>query len=230
MKIKELSADDRPREKMLSKGVSALSNAELLAILIRSGSGGKNALELSQEALKASGGTLTGLSGQTHHALGRIKGIGTGKALSILAALELGRRAFAEERKAGATAIRSPPNVFDLMLPRMRGLDHEECWILYLNRANFLTGKEMISSGGLSSTTFDVKHITRHVLDTGASAVMVIHNHPSGNPLPGKSDLLYTEVLRRALSTFDIRLVDHVIVCDDRFFSFSDNRVTRMRE
>ncbi len=208
---------------MLSKGVGALSNAELIAIMIRSGSGGKNALELSQEVLRHSGGSLEGLRSMSCRSLCRIGGIGEGKALSILASLELGRRAFSERNAEGCRNLSTPEAVYSLMLPAMKGLDHEECWVLFLGRGNKLIDKELMSRGGDASTTFDIKRIVRKVLDSGASSVIMVHNHPSGDPMPGKADILCTELLRKALVTFDVTLTDHVIVCDSGYFSFCDN-------
>ncbi|MBQ2874052.1 MAG: hypothetical protein IJE85_02025, partial [Bacteroidales bacterium] len=153
MKIKDLCEDERPREKMMDKGASALSNTELLAILLRTGTEKMNVIDLAREVLKSAGGKLNGIAGMSAEVLCRIEGIGPSKAVTLAAAFELGRRCASETITDIRTAITSPKTVFRIMLPLLRGLDHEECWILFLNRSNFLISKEKLSSGGLDSTT-----------------------------------------------------------------------------
>ena len=157
MKIKDLCPDDRPREKMLQSGARTLSNAELLAILIGSGTGDKNATEVAREVLSASDGRLVLLSAMPIERLILQKGIGRAKAITIVAALELGRRSFEESARINTIPITSPELVYQLMLPTMRDLDHEECWVLFLNGKSRLIGKEMISSGSLESTVIDAR-------------------------------------------------------------------------
>jgi DNA repair protein RadC len=226
MKIKELEKDDRPREKMEEKGASALSNTELIAILLRSGTGKVNAVELARNLMKEAGGDLATLSKMSVERMCGITGIGHGKALSILAAVELGRRYFIQRPSIKKVSITNSDMIYRKMIPIMKGLDHEEFWIVYLNRANFIIGKEMVSSGGLSSTVVDSKIIVRKAVEKEASGIIMVHNHPSGNPQPGTADIKTTENLKRALDPFEISLLDHIVVCDDCYFSFADNSIS----
>ena len=222
MKIKDLCADERPREKMLGKGASALSNAELLAILLRTGTEGRNALEVAQILLSAAGGSLTTASRMSVSELCRIDGIGTGKAVTIGAALELGKRLCSEVPDVRKNIIHSPADVYRELSSVMRGLQHEECWILYLSRNNRVISREQLSVGGQSETIVEVKSVVRRALDLRASSLILVHNHPSGDPHPGNADIKLTLNLRKALDTFDISLLDHVIVSDGRYYSFAD--------
>ncbi len=222
MKIKDLCADERPREKMLGKGASALSNAELLAILLRTGTEGRNALEVAQILLSAAGGSLTAASRMSVSELCRIDGIGTGKAVTIGAALELGKRLCSEVPDVRKNIIHSPADVYRELSSVLRGLQHEECWILYLSRNNRVISREQLSVGGQSETIVEVKSVVRRALDLRASSLILVHNHPSGDPHPGNADIKLTLNLRKALDTFDISLLDHVIVSDGRYYSFAD--------
>jgi DNA repair protein RadC len=156
----------------------------------------------------------------------RQKGVGQARAVAIAAALELGRRYLAEAASRQPT-VNGPEDVVDMMLPILKGLDHEECWALYLNRANVVTGKEKLTSGTADCTLIDNKQILRRVLDEQAKAVILVHNHPSGSPLPGESDLKATRSLQLALKAFDISLFDHVIIADGAYYSFQDERVCK---
>lgn len=222
MKIKDLCADERPREKMLGKGASALSNAELLAILLRTGTEGRNALEVAQILLSAAGGSLTAASRMSVSEFCRIDGIGTGKAVTIGAALELGKRLCSEVPDVRKNIIHSPADVYRELSSVLRGLQHEECWILYLSRNNRVISREQLSVGGQSETIVEVKSVVRRALDLRASSLILVHNHPSGDPHPGNADIKLTLNLRKALDTFDISLLDHVIVSDGRYYSFAD--------
>lgn len=222
MKIKDLCADERPREKMLGKGASALSNAELLAILLRTGTEGRNALEVAQILLSAAGGSLTAASRMSVSELCRIDGIVTGKAVTIGAALELGKRLCSEVPDVRKNIIHSPADVYRELSSVLRGLQHEECWILYLSRNNRVISREQLSVGGQSETIVEVKSVVRRALDLRASSLILVHNHPSGDPHPGNADIKLTLNLRKALDTFDISLLDHVIVSDGRYYSFAD--------
>lgn len=226
MKIKELCAEERPREKMLAKGADALSNAELLAILIGSGTRKENVLEVANRLLAGSEGRLSGIAGMNSERMRLVDGIGPNKYATIAAAFELGRRCCLEDPGIEKVPVTSGEMVYRLMLPRMKGLDHEECWIIYLNRANYIVGKEMLSLGGLNATVIDTKQIVKKALDKHASGMIMVHNHPSGNPRPGQNDVIRTRMLKKAADTFDISLLDHIIFCDDRFFSFADDGVT----
>ncbi len=228
MKIKELGQDDRPREKMAEKGVGALSNAELAAVIIRTGCGEENAVDISRKLLKSAGDSLACLSGMTVGQMCRTRGMGPGKAASVAAAFELGRRCAAEASRVEKVSITGPAMVYRHMLHYMKGLGHEECWVIYLNRANYIIGKEKLSSGGVSATVIDVKMIIRNAIERLASGIILVHNHPSGNPQPGASDIRQTGILKKAAETFDISLVDHIIIADDSFYSFADERTEVM--
>lgn len=224
MRIKDLCPDERPREKMRLRGAKALSNAELLAILLGSGTGGKSVLEVAQELMKSAGGRLNLLGAMPLERLITQKGVGEVRAITLAAALELGRRTFEESAIADKRSLTSPEMVFRLMLPTLKNLDHEECWALFLNKANFLISKEMITSGSLESTLLDTARILKRAIEKQSSHVILVHNHPSGSPLPGPADIHQTECAKRALSSVGISLMDHVVVAEDSFFSFSEER------
>ena len=225
MKIKELCADERPREKMFSKGAGAMSNAELLAILIGSGTKNQNVLEVANRLLATVEGDLSRIAAMEPSEVMAMDGIGRVRYTSIAAALELGKRCCLEARGIEKVPVCSPRTAYRLMIPVMKGLKHEEFWLILLNRANYVLRKEMVSRGGISSTVVDSKLIVKRVLDTHATGVILVHNHPSGNPRPGREDLVQTKDIKKALGTFDISLVDHIIVCDDSLFSFADEEV-----
>lgn len=224
MKLKELNIEERPRERLIAKGSSALGNAELLAILLRTGSGNKNVLEMSHELLAAAG-SLTELSAMSIDKMQAIGGIGKNKAATITAAFELGRRFAAEGSRSPCRAITNASQIFSIMFPILKGIDHEECWILYLNRANHILYKEKVSLGGLSSTTIDTNSILRKAIEKKADGIILVHNHPSGNPQPGKADVVETERLKRAAETFSISMLDHVIISDSGYYSFADQMI-----
>lgn len=224
MKLKELNIDERPRERLISKGSSALGNAELLAILLRTGSGKKNVLEMSHELLAAAG-SLTELSAMSIDKMQAIGGIGKNKAATVTAAFELGRRFAAEGSCQHCRAITNASQIFSIMFPVLKGIDHEECWILYLNRANHILYKEKVSIGGLSSTTIDTNSILRKAIEKKADGIILVHNHPSGNPQPGKADVVETERLKKAAETFSISMLDHVIISDSGYYSFADQMI-----
>lgn len=230
MKMKELCSDERPREKMLAKGAAEMSNAELLAILIGSGTTGENVLEVANKLLAKSEGKLKRIAGMDKAQMTDVKGIGPNKYATIAAAMELGRRSELEDPGIRKKAIVNSETVYRLVLPRVRGLDHEECWALFLNRANYLIHEEMISRGGMAGTLVDIKLLVRKALERKATAVIVTHNHPSGNPRPSKGDIELTEQLRKATELMHITLLDHVIVCDDRYYSFTSEDIKVMGE
>lgn len=224
MKLKELNIEERPRERLIAKGSSALGNAELLAILLRTGSGDKNVLEMSHELLAAAG-SLTELSAMSIDKMQAIGGIGKNKAATVTAAFELGRRFAAEGSRSPCRAITNASQIFSIMFPVLKGIDHEECWILYLNRANHILYKEKVSVGGLSSTTIDTNSILRKAIEKKADGIILVHNHPSGNPQPGKADVVETERLKKAAETFSISMLDHVIISDSGYYSFADQMI-----
>jgi DNA repair protein RadC len=210
---------------MFSKGPQALSNAELLAILIGSGTKRDNVLVVANKLLSAAQGRLSGIASMDSHEIMSMDGIGSGRYASIAAAFELGRRCCLEDPGVEKVPLCDPGMVFKIMIPHMKGLDHEEFWILFLTRANYLIHKEMISLGGLSATVVDPRLVVKKALDKRACGIIMVHNHPSGNPMPGKEDLDQTAGMKNAAGTFDIALLDHIIICDDRYFSFADDRI-----
>lgn len=224
MRIKELCEDELPREKMMAKGCGVLTNAELLAVLMRAGTRKRNAIDLGRDILQEFNGSLTDISRLSVRELSRIDGVGAGKACTILAAIELGRR-YINETPRKKVQIKGPESVFRMMRPVFKGLSHEECWIVLLSRDNSVLSREMLSSGGLDSTTFDTRLIMKKILDKKATAVIMLHNHPSGTPLPGSKDIQATQKLRKALETFDIQLLDHIIISDGSYYSFAEEMV-----
>ena len=225
MRLKEMCADEMPREKLLNKGAEALSNTELLAILLRTGRDGANVIDVAREMLVRSGGHLSDLAIMNADELCNIEGIGPGKAVAVAAAFELGRRVSMEDTSRTRPSLSSPRGVFRLMYPIMRNLDHEECWILLLNKANKLIHKEMTSVGGLDSTIIDSRVIIRKALDKKATGVILVHNHPSGSALPSVADIEQTRILNKALKTCDLSLLDHVIIALGSYYSFADEEL-----
>lgn len=206
---------------MFSKGCESLTAAEIIAILIRSGNRNDNAVVLAGKILDLAGGSLTNLSRMSVESLCRIDGIGQAKALSVLAAAELGRR-IAGEKIGGGDQIRNSLDIAQVMIPHLKGLQHEEFWVMYLNSGRRLIGKEKLSTGGTASTVADVKMIVRSAVEKMAAGIVLIHNHPSGDPHPGMEDIRRTSEIRQAAACLDISLVDHIIIGGDKYFSFSD--------
>ena len=224
MRLKEMCADEMPRERLLEKGAAALSNVELLAILLRTGRDGKNVIEMAREVLRSGDGLLGGVAQMSVESLCRVSGIGPGKAVTLAAAFELGRRAASEKADDGCQ-LSSPARVFSLMLPVMKNLDHEECWALLLNKANRLICREKMSRGGMESTVIDSKSVIRKAIEKKASGVILVHNHPSGNALPSQADINQTRVLDKALKTCELSLLDHVIIGQNGYYSFADEEI-----
>jgi DNA repair protein RadC len=210
---------------MIRNSAAVLSNAELIAVLLRTGTGKMNALDVAREVLRAADGRLTELADMSVERLCHVDGIGPGKAVAVAAAFELGRRVAAEDGVEKMPQMDSPRKVYMVMIPLLRDIRHEECWVLFLNHANRLVGKEMISRGGMESTAIDKRIILRRALDRKASGVILVHNHPSGTPYPSVEDIRQTRELGKALASCDLRLVDHVIVSGRSFYSFSDELV-----
>ncbi|MBO4435126.1 MAG: DNA repair protein RadC [Bacteroidales bacterium] len=218
----DLYPDERPREKMMKRGPEALSSAELLAILLRTGTRGKNAVDIGQELLALCDGKISALWSKSLDEIVRFPGVGPAKAVSIAAAMELGRRAFAEAYSPGPT-ITTPMQVYEALLPRIKGLDHEQCWLLMLDRSGRNIGLERITSGGGSATIIDTRQIMKRALDRQASAIIIVHNHPCGDCMPSKADIEETRRLQIAAKAFNISLLDHVVIADDGFFSFTED-------
>jgi len=227
MKIKDLSAAERPREKMLARGAGSLSDGELLAVLLRSGNRESGALDLARQLLALVDGRLGVLFNLSQDRLQSLPGIGPGKAACIIAAFELGRRFLQEESAVIKTPLLTARQIYDRMIPQLKGLPYEECWILFLNDHNYLVGKLMVSSGGGSQTVIDIRKIIRAALDKGASSLVLVHNHPGGNPTPSRADIRQTDALRKGVAAVGLELLDHVVVSDDCFFSFADDRMCR---
>lgn len=225
MKIKELSVPERPREKLLACGAQTLSTGELLAILLRTGTRGKNVLDTAQELLALAGGTISGLFSLSRSRMCTVPGIKSDKVATLQAAMEIGRRFLGEKPLVERRPIVSPRMVYDEMLPRLKAVAHEECWALFLNNAHYRTGRERLSLGNLNSASVDVRALVKSALEKNAAAIVLVHNHPGTNPRPSAADIKTTQRLRQALSTFDISLLDHVIVSDDSFYSFADEQV-----
>lgn len=225
MKIKDLCASERPRERLLASGASSLSNSELIAILLRSGSRELSALDMAQRLLSQSDGSLCQLFGSPIEQLKSIPGMGTSKSCSVLAAFELGKRFLLEESRLVKKPIVSSRMVYDLMVPRIKGLRHEECWILLLNDSNYVIDTLKLSSGGGRATVIDIRQVIKHCLDKMASSLILTHNHPSGNPRPSKADIEQTDLLHKACKSCGLDLMDHIILCDDCFYTFADEEV-----
>jgi DNA repair protein RadC len=225
MKIRELCADERPREKMIERGAASLSNAELLAILLRTGTGKKNVIEVAQTILSRVDGELDALAGMSIDVLCETEGVGVGKAVSIVAAFELARRWFSEEGVTRRRKISSPEEVFRMMYPLLRDLESEECWVIYLNNANVYLGKERLSVGGTEATVLDSKVVLRKACEKKASGIILVHNHPSGNAYPSPADITRTRAIRNALKACEMSLIDHVVIGSCNYYSFSDERL-----
>lgn len=219
--IKTWDEKDRPREKLQSFGKQSLSNAELFAILIGSGTPKVSAVELCTQILEYANNDLGVLGKMSITDFCKFKGIGPAKAISIVAALEIGRRRQTENIK-DLKKISSSKDVYHIFLSLLADLPHEEFWVLYLNRANKIIGKEKISSGGISSTIADKRMIIKSALDRLAPAIILAHNHPSGNLKPSQSDIDLTNKTKEAAKLFDISVLDHIIVSSSGYYSFAD--------
>lgn len=228
MKIKDLCESERPREKLLAEGAGKLSNGELLAVLLRSGNRNSSAIELAQQLLGVCDARLCNLFNMDCRRMCSIPGIGKDKAATVLAAFELGRRFLHEESMLHMRPVVTARSVFELMLPRLKGLKHEECWVLLLNDGCRLIKSMKLTSGGGRSTVMDVRQILRLALDNCASGIILVHNHPSGDPRPSDADKKQTEQLHKAANACSLQLMDHVVISDDCFFSFAEERVAGM--
>lgn len=216
--------EDRPREKLLAKGIQSLSDAELIAILIGSGSKNETAVELSKRILSSVSNNLNQLGKQTITDLQYFKGIGEAKAISIVAAMELGKRRkvadILEKQSIGCSK-----DVFELFASVLGDLPYEEFWVLHLNRSNKIINKQKISQGGVSGTVIDIKLVLKHAIEKLSSSIILCHNHPSGNKQPSKSDIDITKKLKEASRLMDISLLDHIIVTDIDYFSMADEGI-----
>ncbi|MCQ2182352.1 MAG: DNA repair protein RadC [Bacteroidales bacterium] len=225
MKIKEINESERPREKMISMGPSGLSNGELLAVILRNGTKDESVLDLARRILSNCDDRLGRLFSMTPQQLGVIKGIGPCKAAEVMAVFELGKRFLEESSGVGDCPVVSARMVYDLLAPRLKGIGHEECRVLFLDSRNRLISQEQICVGNAGETAIDVPRILRRALDMRASGAILVHNHPAGNPKPSVADIELTKTLKAALNALSLSLLDHVIISDDRFFSFAEDRL-----
>lgn len=222
LSIKDWAEEDRPREKMLQKGVSSLTDAELLAILIGSGNTKESAVQLSQRILYSVDNNLNTLGKLSVKELtNEFRGIGVAKAVTITAALELGKRRGAS-KELQQESIRCSKDAFDLLYPLLADIRHEELWILLTNRAGKVIEKKKISQGGIGETTVDLRLILKAAIHALAAGIILFHNHPSGNLVPSAQDDQLTQRLRKAARLIDISLLDHLIVADRRYYSYAD--------
>lgn len=219
--INQWALEDRPREKMMLKGAEALSDAELLAILIGSGNTEESAVSLMQRTLASCDNDLNKMGKWEVRDFSRFKGLGPAKSITILAALELGKRRKLQETSQRAT-IHSSKDIYELFHPLLCDLAYEEFWVLLLNQASKVIDKVRISRGGIDQTTADVRSILREALLQRATQIALIHNHPSGNPRPSTDDQRLTQHVQKGAQTMNIRLIDHVIVTDGKYYSFND--------
>lgn len=222
--IKEWAKDDRPREKLLSKGPAALSNSELLGILILNGSGGKSAVELAQEVLRLGKDNLNELGKLSIKELTKVKGIGEAKAITIVAAMELGRR-----RQAVASLekpyLKTSSDVATYLQASLRDYKHEVFAVIFLNRSNKINDFKIISEGGITGTVADPRIILKRALEEDAVSLILCHNHPSGSLKPSRADEELTHKIKEAAKYFDIKVLDHLIVSDDGYYSFADEGI-----
>lgn len=219
--IKEWNPEDRPREKLAALGADALTNAELLAILIGSGSENETSVSLMQRVLHDCDDNLSSLGKLSLHELTAYRGIGPAKAITIMAAMELGRRR-AASRPADRPQITSSQSIYDLMAEKLRDLHTEECHVILLNNALRLIGTKCVSRGGLTGTTVDVRLVLREALLARATSMALCHNHPSGTLKPSRADDELTRRVSEAAAQVDLKLIDHLIITDGAYYSYND--------
>lgn len=224
MKINDMCKTERPREKLLARGAEALGDGELLAILLRTGRPGESALELAQRLLGLVGGRLCGLYECSPAYLAALPGVGSSRAAALLAAFELGRR-FLQESAGGSAPISTPQQIHAIMHPRLKGLTHEECWEVLLDRKARIMKIVKVTTGGSQSTVIDVPAIVKNALENGAGSIILVHNHPGSSPRPSRQDIKETAALRAACLSCSITLLDHIIIADHNYYSFSEEKI-----
>ncbi|KAA9332104.1 JAB domain-containing protein [Hymenobacter busanensis] len=222
--IKSWAEEDRPREKLMAKGRAALTDAELMAILLGSGTAKLSAVDVAKLVLAATGNDLNELARLSIKDLMRHKGIGEAKAITIVAALELGRRR-KETAAAERVTITCSTDIYNLIRPNLQDLPHEEFWVILLNRANVVMRKQSISSGGVAGTVADPKMIFKLALEQLASSIILVHNHPSGNRNPSAADIALTRKLKEGGLYMDLPVLDHLIYTDRGYYSFADEGI-----
>ncbi|MDE7153934.1 MAG: DNA repair protein RadC [Muribaculaceae bacterium] len=223
--IRDLADDDKPREKALKNGISTLSDSELLAIIFATGLRGMSVLELSQSILMGVDYRIDRLAQLSIHEMtSKYKGVGTAKATTLSAAIELGRRCqrALQERAARDAVITDSNSAYQLMRHELELLDYEEFWILHLNRSNRVTFRECLSKGGIAGTLVDIKLLMKKTIDKLSSGLILVHNHPSGNPKPSAQDDALTRKIVNAAALFDINVLDHLIITPSGYYSYRD--------
>lgn len=219
--MKQWSAGDQPREKLIHMGSRSLSDAELLAILLRAGTRNRSALDISRELLQEHGNSLATVAKLSVHELMNIKGIGQTKAVSIAAALELGRRR-ATENAVQKNQVTTSADAYDMLMPKMRDLTQEAFWIILLDRRSHVIALEEIHRGGMAAMIVDPKIIFQRALERKACAIILSHNHPSGSISPSMEDIRLTEKIKAAGQLMEIRILDHIIIGEGTYYSFAD--------
>lgn len=219
--IKEWSVQDRPREKYARNGAASLSDAELIAILFRTGNASESAVELAKRLLSSSNNSLNELSEKTLRELSENKGIGQAKAMALLTAFEIGRRVRAEKVEQ-KPQIQNSMDVVNFMQNKIAYLNHEEFWVLYLNNANLILKTAQISKGGITSTEVDTRIVMQEAVVQKATQLILCHNHPSGSVRPSRADINLTEKISKAAKIMDIALVDHIIIHREKYYSFAE--------
>lgn len=219
--IAEMSIDDRPREKVIQKGFSALTNSELIAILLRTGNPNESVLDLSKRILRAGNDNLNALSQLPLEQLTQLKGIGQAKAITLMAAFELGKRCRCEEIIQRKT-IQSPQDVLELMQDKNAYAQHEEFWVIYLSQSSQILHTEKISQGGITSTVVDIRLILKQAINLNATCFILCHNHPSGNLNPSTQDRKMTSQMMMAAEYLSLKLLDHIIIHQNRFYSMNE--------
>jgi DNA repair protein RadC len=222
--IKNWAIDDRPREKLLAKGAASLSNSELLAILLNNGSKNKSAVELAKEILKLGHDNLNELGKLSLNDFKQVKGIGQAKSIIIAAALELGRRRHASSALE-KTVVRTSRDIAQYLQATLKDYNYEVFAVVFLNRANKVNHFEIISKGGITGTVADPRIILKKALEEDATSIVLCHNHPSGNLHPSRADEELTKKIKEAAGYFDIKIIDHIIVSEEGFYSFADEGI-----
>ena len=221
MKIRELSVDEKPRERVMNHGVQSVSNAELLAILIGSGSTEEGGVDLMRRILHDNGDTLRALGMMSREELEEYNGIGPAKAITIQAAMELGKRLMREPKVGGG--FDTPEEMYHYMRTVMFDLQYEECHVMMLDVKRHMIGHKLVSRGGITESTVDLRMVLRHAIVSGAIGIVLFHNHPSGNPHPSTADDRLTESLLQACRAVNIHLVDHIVIGSDTYYSYYEH-------
>lgn len=228
MKLKDFTLSEMPRERLLAFGPGALSNGELLAILLRTGTARKNVLDIAREVLKKCDGSLVALSRLGRKQLCEFEGIKNDKAATVMAAFELGRRFVGETSVRDELMVDSALSAYKALIPMMKGLGHEEVWVIFLNRALKLLDMQAVGIGSGSGVAVEPGEIVKMALEKGAQGLILAHNHPSGNPRPSRADMKVTDDLKNCCRICGISFVDHVVLCDNCYYSFSEETVSKV--